>query len=177
MCIQTIVRFFPGTISFFSRFNRNLLSIQTHTHTYILQIIFILTIFNCASTSFLYRIQNIFIIDSNDSTFSKWLFTLYPLYHRSQDVQKDNDKLFLLQLRSRRAISVSSILLILATICLLCLAMMTGLVIYRRAQIQRMHFRGICGFPYENDQTDEDRYALTELNRVYQALRNEMDNL
>lgn len=55
--------------------------------------------------------------------------------------------------------------------------MMTGLVIYRRAQIQRMHFRGICGFPYENAQTDEDREALNELNRVYQALLSDMENL
>lgn len=55
--------------------------------------------------------------------------------------------------------------------------MMTGLVIYRRAQVQRMHFRGYCGFPYTDSQTEEDRDALTELNRVYQSLLTDMENL
>lgn len=83
----------------------------------------------------------------------------------------------MLQFRARRAISVSSILLILATICLLCLALMTGLVIYRRAQQQKMHFRGFCGFPSERTETDDDREALMAINRMYQALLSSQDDL
>lgn len=54
---------------------------------------------------------------------------------------------------------------------------MTGLVIYRRAQQQKMHFRGFCGFPSERTETDDDREALMAINRMYQALLSSQDDL
>lgn len=80
-----------------------------------------------------------------------------------------------LLLPSRRTLSISSILLILATVCLLCLALLTGLMMYRRAQYQHMRFRGVCGFPYDGIESDEAREELNAINRLYQSLINEMD--
>lgn len=71
--------------------------------------------------------------------------------------------------------SVSTVLLILATICLICMAILTGLVIYRRSQLQKMHFHGICGIPYDN--SDENKDDVNAFNQKLRDFFNDLENV
>lgn len=86
----------------------------------------------------------------------------------------NNDKLFLLQSRARRMFSVSTILLLLATFCLICMGILTGLIIYRRFQPQPMRFHGLCGIPYDNGYDDDQKEMINMFN---QKFRQFSDNL
>lgn len=85
-----------------------------------------------------------------------------------QDENGNNDKLLLIQERTRR-FTGSTLLLVLASLCLACMGVLIGLVIYRRVQLQRMHFHGMCNLPYDG-QFDQNRDMLNMLNQRYQEL-------
>lgn len=67
--------------------------------------------------------------------------------------------------RTRR-FTGSTLLLILATLCLACMGILIGLVIYRRAQLQRMHFHAMCNVPYDGN-FDDNKEMLSALNQKF----------
>lgn len=75
----------------------------------------------------------------------------------------------MLQTRAKRMSSVSTVLLLLATVCLICMGILTGLIIYRRFQSQTMRFHGICGIPYDAD-FDEQRELAKLFNQKNQEI-------
>lgn len=75
----------------------------------------------------------------------------------------------MLQTRARRMSSVSTVLLLLATVCLICMGILTGLIIYRRFQPQTMRFHGVCGIPYDAD-FDEQRVLANLFNQKFHEL-------
>lgn len=78
--------------------------------------------------------------------------------------------MFLLRERTRR-FTGSTLLLILAGMCLACMGILIGLVVYRRVQLQRMHFRGMCNLPY-NGNFDDNKEILNALNQRIQDFEN-----
>lgn len=51
------------------------------------------------------------------------------------------------------------------------MGLLIGLVVYRRVQLQRMHFRGMCNLPYDAN-FDDNKDMLYALNRQFQDLEN-----
>lgn len=47
------------------------------------------------------------------------------------------------------------------------MGILIGLVIYRRVQLQRMHFHRMCNLPYDG-LFDENRDTLNAMNQKYQ---------
>lgn len=78
--------------------------------------------------------------------------------------------MFLIRERSRQ-FTGSTLLLILAALCLACMGLLIGIVVYRRVQLQRMHFRGMCNLPYDGN-FDDNKDVLYALNRRFQDLEN-----
>lgn len=68
-----------------------------------------------------------------------------------------------------RKFTGSTLLLILATLCLVCMGILIGLVVYRRVQLQRMHFHGMCNLPYDGN-FDDNKDVLNALNQKFQDL-------
>lgn len=96
------------------------------------------------------------------------LVDFFYFFFIQQDENGNNDKLLLIQERTRR-FTGSTLLLVLASLCLACMGVLIGLVIYRRVQLQRMHFHGMCNLPYDG-QFDQNRDMLNMLNQRYQEL-------
>ncbi|XP_031627590.1 uncharacterized protein LOC116343578 [Contarinia nasturtii] len=90
-----------------------------------------------------------------------------------QDENGNNDKLFLLRERTRR-FTGSTLLLILATFCLMCMGFLIGLVVYRRVQLQRMRFHGMCNLPYDGN-FDDNRDILNAMNAMNQKFHDLQD--
>lgn len=60
------------------------------------------------------------------------------------------------------------------------MGILTGIVIYRRSQMQQMRFHGFCGVPYNSDFDDgfdDNRELLNMLNEKFREFANAMDNL
>lgn len=55
------------------------------------------------------------------------------------------------------------------------MAILTGLVIYRRSQLQKMHFHGICGIPYDN--SDENKDDVNAFNQKLRDFFNDLENV
>lgn len=56
------------------------------------------------------------------------------------------------------------------------MGILTGVVIYRRSQMQRLHFHGYCGVPYDSDDSD-NKEVLEMLNQKLREFANDLDNL
>lgn len=97
-----------------------------------------------------------------------------------QDVNAaTSDKVFLVQTRAKRLSSLSSFFLFLSALCVLFMGIIGGIEIYRayvRNQVQRMHFHGFCGVPYDNDINAENQ-MLTMLNERFRELTENFDNV
>lgn len=95
---------------------------------------------------------------------------VFHSFFNRQDESGNNDRLFLIRERSRQ-FTGSTLLLILAAFCLACMGLLIGLVVYRRVQLQRMHFRGMCNLPYDGN-FDDNKDMLYAMNRRFQDLEN-----
>jgi len=89
----------------------------------------------------------------------------------------DSDRLFLVQSRARRLSSVSTIFLFLSALCVLCMGIIAGVVIYRAYNRHHLRFQGFCGVPYDSNILEDDDKLLLLFNNKLRALNDNFDDM
>lgn len=90
-----------------------------------------------------------------------------------------SDKIYLIRARSRRLSAISTLLLFLSAVCVLCIGIIGGIAIYRsymQSRMQRLRFQGMCGLPYEND-FDAEAQMLQMLNEHFKQFAENIEDM
>lgn len=90
-----------------------------------------------------------------------------------------SDKMYLIQTRQRRLSALSTLFLFLSAICVLFMGIIGGVALYRvymQNRMQRLHFQGMCGVPYESDLEPENQ-MLTMINEHFRQMQADLEDM
>jgi hypothetical protein len=94
----------------------------------------------------------------------------------ARDVEKtdSSDNLILVQRQPRRASSATTLLVFLLAILVMCMGIIGGILFYRQYLRENYHrqWRGICGFPYDGNDMDNDVWSYNKRLQVDDSATN-----